>query len=500
MRASDAAVAAAIVLALVGCGSGCDSARASKVAPPRTPIVGSGVEGSAAVATSAAPPIDAEYPHSLSFLDAPTGTLDSLFAGLAAAERSEPNGRVLMLFFGDSHTAGDSMTSRLRVSWQTRFGDAGRGLVAAGRPPTRHYYQRDVRYGRSGDWTAAVGGHRGDSEPFGIAGLRVSGRGKGAQLWIETCPDCQAGRAAAQFELLYYAAPDHGVVRYKVDDLPWVDVPTKTGAIEPPHPGRMVIPVADGPHRLMLEHGGGGQVDLFGVVMERLRPGVVVDSLGVVGRRLGSLRSWDWSIIGEQLSTRDPRLVVLQYGTNESDDPDLNLDDLARYYDETILRIRAAAPTASILILGPPDTGVREASKSQCEKLLAKPDAGIIAECEYRTPAVLTEIIAVEHAAAVRNHVAFFDTFAAMGGADQMDAWFNAEPKVAYKDRVHFTDIGYQRWADALTGALLDDYARWRSAQHLPPSQPATPPPLVTNDASLPGADDHAVTPPATHP
>ncbi|HTR56136.1 MAG TPA: GDSL-type esterase/lipase family protein [Kofleriaceae bacterium] len=504
-------------LLLVGCGS-CDGERAQHVTPPKPPIAVPG-DGEAAGASQLAPPIDAEYPHALGFLDAPPGTLDGFFGGLAAAERAAQDGdslgsvtrgraaqdgdslgsvtrgrddggaRALMLFFGDSHTAGDSMTSRLRVAWQSRFGDAGRGLVAAGRPPTRHYYQRDVRYGRTGDWTAAVGGAHGAAnvEPFGIAGLRVSGRGKGAQLYVETCPDCQAGQSVSQFEILYYAAPDHGIVRYRVDDGAWVDLPTKTSAIEPPHPGRQVVPVVDGPHRLTLEHGGGGQVDLFGIVMERQRPGVIVDSLGVVGRRLGSLRSWDWSIIGEQLSTRDPRLVVLQYGTNEADDPDLVLDDLAKYYDETILRIRAAAPTASILILGPPDMGVREGGKG-CDKLAAAhPDAGVTPECEWRTPGVLGEIIAVEHAAAVRNHVAFFDTFAAMGGNDQMGAWATAEPRVAFKDRVHFTDLGYQRWADALTGALLDDYERWKKAQGLPPSaRPATPPPAVTTDAPLP--------------
>ncbi|HEY1557204.1 MAG TPA: GDSL-type esterase/lipase family protein [Kofleriaceae bacterium] len=452
--------------------------------PPKPPVAVAGDGG--AGASTGMPPIDAEYPHALGYLDAPPGTLDGLYGGLAAAEANQPGGRVDMVFFGDSHTAGDSLTSRLRVSWQSRFGDAGRGLVAAGKPPTRHYYQRDVRYGRSGDWTASVGGKHGDSEPFGIAGLRVSGRGKGAQLWVETCPECQVGKSVSQFELLYYAAPDHGVLRYRVDDAPWVDLPTKTAAIEPPHPGRHVIPVADGPHKLTLEHGGGGQIDLFGVVMERARPGVIVDSLGVVGRRLASLRSWDWSIIGEQLATRDPRLVVLQYGTNEADDPDLVLDDLAKYYDETILRIRAAAPTASILILGPPDMGVREGGKG-CDHLKAPPDAGTPPECEWRTPGVLGEIIAVEHAAAVRDHVAFFDTFAAMGGNDQMGTWATAEPRVAFKDRVHFTDIGYQRWADALTGALLDDYERWKHGQGLPPSAgPATPPPVVPTDAPLP--------------
>jgi lysophospholipase L1-like esterase len=457
MRVSSCALALVVAL-------GCDGERPQKSTGPKS-------------ATDAPQPIDTQ--QSFANLDAPAGSLDPLFQSLAAAERGDPTGRTLLLFFGDSHTAGDSMTSRLRVTLQRQFGDAGRGLVGAGHVPAKHYYQRDVRYGRSGVWTASVGGHRGDSEPFGITGMRVTGQRKGAQLWVETCSDCSAGTRTAQFELLYYAAPDHGALRYRVDDGAWQTLTTKTATFEPPHPGRQVIAVDDGPHKLMLEHGGGGAVELFGIVLERLRPGVIVDSLGVVGRRLGSLRSWDWSVIGEQLSTRDPKLVVLQYGTNEADDTDLVLEDLARYYDETIQRIRAAAPGAAILILGPPDVAVREGGKA-CDRV--KPpkgdvDAGVMPECEWRTPAVLREIIAVEHAAAVRNRVAFFDTFAALGGADQMHSWVIAEPRLAFKDHVHLSDAGYQRWADALSGALLEDYGRWRRANGLPPSKPIDPGP-----------------------
>ncbi|MFN0248361.1 MAG: GDSL-type esterase/lipase family protein [Kofleriaceae bacterium] len=406
------------------------------------------------------------------FLDAPAGTLDRWFEVLAAAERNEPRGRALALFFGDSHTAGDSMTSRLRTSWQARFGDAGRGLVAAGKPNARHYYQRDVRYGTSGIWRAAVGGKVGDAEPFGVGGIRIYGQRKGAQLWVETCAECQAGTSVAQFEILYHAAPERGTLRYRVDEGPWQQLSTKTTAIEPPHPARHVIPVPDGPHKLTLEHGGGGQLDLFGVVMERLRPGVIVDSLGVVGRRLGSLRSWDWAIIGEQLATRDPRLVVLQYGTNEADDQDLDLESIARYYDDTILRVRAAAPTASILILGPPDMAVREGGKA-CDRWKPKKgreDDPPPIECEWRTPGVLQEIIAVQHAAAARNKVAFFDSLSAMGGPDRMHGWVTAEPRAAFRDHVHFSDLGYQHWADSLSAALLDEYARWRALNKLPPS------------------------------
>ena len=443
---------------LAGCSGGCDGERAKPPVNPKS------IGGAANDANLANP--DGPEPVQAGYLDVPAGALDHFFRGLDGAETQQPTGRVLMAFFGDSHTASDSMTSRIRHTFQDRFGDAGRGLVAAGRPPARHYYQRDVRYGASGAWKAAVGGHR-DPEPFGIVGMRVYGERKGAQLWVETCADCPAGKTVAQFEVLYLAAPEHGTLKYRVDEQPWQQLRTKTAEVEAPHPARQVIVVPDGPHKLTLEHAGGGVIDLFGVVLERQRPGVIVDSLGVVGRRLGSLRSWDWSIIGEQLATRDPRLVVLQYGTNESDDPDLDLEALATYYDETILRIRAAAPTASIIILGPPDVATRELGK-RCDRMKPSADGSVIPECQWRTPNVLREIIAVEHAAAVRNKVVFFDTFAAMGGGDKMDGWFLGEPKLAYKDRVHFTDLGYQTWADALTGALLAEYDRWRRTQVAP--------------------------------
>jgi hypothetical protein len=39
-----------------------------------------------------------------------------------------------------------------------------------------------------------------------------------------------------------------------------------------------------------------------------------------------------------------------------------------------------------------------------------------------------------------------------MGGGDQMHQWVTAEPKIAFDDHVHLTDVGYQRWADALSG------------------------------------------------
>jgi lysophospholipase L1-like esterase len=549
-------VAAVVVGALGALGAlgGCDGPPMRTPTPPH--LVAARDGGVEPARADAEPDAGVARPRgAASFLDAPAGSLDPLFGGLAAAEHRDPSGRALLLFFGDSHTAGDAMTARLRQTLQARFGDAGRGLVGAGRVPYRHYYQRDVRYGAAGSWKAVVGGHR-QPEPFGILGMRVSGASRGSQLWVETCADCPSGTRVGQFDVLYYAAPDHGLLRYRVDDAPWQVAPTRTAPGEAPHPAHLVVPAGtDAAHKLTLEHGGKGPLDLFGIALERPTPGVIVDALGVVGRRLGSLKAWDWSVIGAQLALRDPRLVVLQYGTNEADDPDLDLEQLAGQYDEVIARIRATAPGAAILILGPPDLGVREAGRA-CDRMAKRPakpgapgpdghgghgrdgghrapprpaphgarlavadagvaddhdraddvdtglgDAGVgeatpdggvatdagapdpeadvIPECRWRTPGVLGEIIAVQHAAAARNHVAFFDTFAAMGGADHMHGWVLADPRVAYKDHVHFTEVGYGRWADALSTELLAAYAAWRPTPSPSPSTPGpgVPPP-----------------------
>ena len=134
-------------------------------------------------------------------------------------------------------------------------------------------------------------------------------------------------------------------------------------------------------------------------------------------------------MIGEQLASRDPRLVVLQYGTNEADDPDLDLDAIARYFDETILRIRAAAPTASILVLGPPDMGAPRGRQGLRSPTAARRRrAGDPASASgTRRPCSPTSSRSSTPQRA-RNDVAFFDTFAAMGGADLMDGWSSPSP------------------------------------------------------------------------
>jgi hypothetical protein len=70
-----------------------------------------------------------------------------------------------------------------------------------------------------------------------------------------------------------------------------------------------------------------------------------------------------------------------------------------------------------------------------------------------------------------------------------MHNWVIAEPRLAFKDHVHLSDVGYGRWADALSGALLEEYARWRHANNLAASRPVTPIPPRTAPATPKAAD-----------
>lgn len=399
----------------------------------------------------------------LPLLTVPAGALDGFHAALDRAAAKDPGGRALVLVFGDSHTAGDQLTGTLRRELGKHFGQGGRGFVLPGKPAIRHYYLRDVAYGSSGKWQAELGGKRDNLEPFGLAGVRSHTADKKASAWVATCGSCPVDKVA-RFDIFHLRTKASGAFSYQVDDGAWIKVTTRlpAGAPEAQLPAVTSVDVPDGRHKLSLKPAGGGPIELFGVALERTTPGVVVDALGVVGRRLTHLRSWDWSVIGPQVSARAPALVILQYGTNEADDPKLDLGALAGAYDEVIADVRAAAPGASILVLGPPDMGVRDAGAA-CDKLRPPPDAdaGVPYECQWHTPGVLPLVVDVQRQAAARNQVAFFDTFAAMGGGNLMDTFFHADPPLAYSDHIHFTQPGYEQWGRALGAALLDDHARW---------------------------------------
>ena len=84
------------------------------------------------------------------------------------------------------------------------------------------------------------------------------------------------------------------------------------------------VSVPDGPATMTIRTLGGGDVRVFGIVLERDVPGVTYDALGALGGRASLWTSMNDAHWAEQMALRDPALVVVQYGTNESEDGGVN--------------------------------------------------------------------------------------------------------------------------------------------------------------------------------
>src|SRR5690606_19739048 len=162
---------------------------------------------------------------------------------------------------------------------------------------------------------------------------------------------------------------------------------------------------------------------VFGLSLERDAPGVIVDAMGVPGARMRDRLPWRDAPLRAQLEALAPDLIVLAYGTNESD---FSGRPIARYraeVDEAVRRARETAPRASCLLIGPSDW--------------PEGHAGAL-----RPRARTEQVIAVQRAAAARHGCGFFDLMAWMGGPMSMPAWVGAG--LALGDHVHFTDEGHR--------------------------------------------------------
>lgn len=155
------------------------------------------------------------------------------------------------------------------------------------------------------------------------------------------------------------------------------------------------------------------------------------EAQGVNGARATKPLGWDWQAIGESWLEDPPALIVVAYGSNEVGDADLDLATYQMQFATLLQHCKEAAPEASLLVLSPPDRARFVNGK-------------------WRSLAALPALIETQRQAAIAEGAAFWNQFAAMGGAGAIHQWTQQTPRLAQKDHVHLTLPGYERIADAL--------------------------------------------------
>ena len=361
--------------------------------------------------------------------------LDSFYEALESTARGDAGAVTRIAHYGDSSIATDLWTFTMRRTLQRRFGDAGHGFILISRG-TMPYGHRDIRHRANDAWTLKeIVADQDRDGLYGYGGVAYLGT-RGAFAEFGTDDRGPVGSRASRFLVYFRRAPLAGRVQLRVDG----EIVRELDTRGPDGDAVEIFDTLDGAHRFGLRVLGGGPVRLYGVALERPGPGIVYDSLGLVGARGRRLLNYDPEHLQAQLRLRDPSLVILGFGGNEADDP---IGRMPRYEEEVgeVIRLMRGTPARPCLLVSPLDQ-------------------------EHRTPhgrvqtmPTVPRIVQAQRRAARAEGCAFFNTFEAMGGEGSMREWVRVRPRLGLDDYRHATPAGYEVIARMFYKALLKGFA-----------------------------------------
>jgi lysophospholipase L1-like esterase len=420
--ASDLRSALTSIVAIIAAGVvvvTCSATRESEVRAPAIPASAVSVStqseepdpiaSASASASASSTPLAAPSASAPTVAAGPLGRFRGALADLSSGTRKTP---VRIAWIGDSHTAADLWTGAARNKLQSKYGDGGAGFVHVGWGKGKYRHDglkldpskwdvvpsQPAISKKTDDGVLGLGGIRFEaSEPGATASLTLTGAGEGKVRWD-----------------LGYRNPEGASLRVKVDGGKVVDLgETKGTGIQ---------------HRTFAGNFSGGKLEieavsgrpqLFGALVERESAGVVLDTLGIGGARVATTLVWDEPSWTSELTRRAPDLVVVAFGTNESQENSGSEERYQRQMDQLLKRVRAAAPDADCVVITPMDR-----SKVEAEKRLPIISRGFAA-------------------AASKHRCTVWSALDAMGGEGSMQTWINETPPRAQSDGVHLSAKGY---------------------------------------------------------
>jgi lysophospholipase L1-like esterase len=368
--------------------------------------------------------------------------LSALYDALANLDRGTAKTPVQIVQIGDSHTANDGFSGRLRELFQARFGDGGRGMLPPG-VPFRLYKPAQVEVTAQG-WETVGSLRAANRGPFGIAGVRQHAAGPAVMTLRSTTP---AGLGRVEIEV--WGQKGGGSL-----DVAWDGGSPSSFSTDAGSAGPLFLSVPPGPKGagLTLRARGNGPVDVLSWSTVQGGPGVAYSNLGTIGATIGVIGRWDPALVRAELARLHPALILIAFGTNEGFADSTDMASYPALYAARVEALHEAAPQAAVAIIGPPD-GTRAAQGT--DRICPPVEAGHMA---WQIPPHLEPVRAAEQAFAASHGYFYWDWSQAMGGACSLTRWALTAPPMAAADHVHLLRPGYRATAELLFDALMRDY------------------------------------------
>ena len=342
-------------------------------------------------------------------------------------------GHLNIIHIGGSHVQAGTLTRRLRDDLLSlRPGlDGGRGLLFPfSAAHTNNPSSFTTTY--SGFWKATKNTARTPDKRLGLTGMALSTSEDKASIqvtavardpWIGE-PKFSfdsvrvLGYSSASREPLAVCATDTLSGRKASNDSSWI----------------FALPAFTDSVKVITR--GAGEFTLTGVQLVSTRPGITVSEIGVNGASLMSYaRCPD---LERDIALLRPDLVILGIGINDASGPNFSEDEFVLRYKHLIDRIHSVAPDCAILFLTNNDSCRRIRKKGY----VTNPN-GAVAERAFLR-------LGADCGAGV------WDQFEIMGGLGSMKKWESAG--LSQRDKIHFTESGYEVLGDLLYNALMDRY------------------------------------------
>lgn len=332
--------------------------------------------------------------------------LSAFYASLA--ESSERVVRVI--HYGDSQIEEDRMTQQIREQLQARYGGSGVGLMPLAQTiPTRTVRQEIHMNGR------LVSPKQGPQR-YLVYGLKRDQRTDGMYGMMGQVAIMADSLVSGSEEITAVCKPQVPSARYDI----WRIFADSS--------------IAYSTSGDTLHLSGKGAV--YGI-SQQTTTGLIVDNIPMRGCLGMVFTKMDSTQLATFYRQENVRLIIMQFGGNAiptNEKPGTIRGFISGYRDQ-IHFLRACAPNASILFIGPSDM-IR------------------VVDGEWQTYPMVPYMDKLLHKMALEEGIAYFSLFRWMGGAGSMLRW--KENGLAGEDGVHFYRGGARKAGNAVVNWLLE--------------------------------------------
>lgn len=384
----------------------------------------------ASVTLGAAPAVESPIDRTKNVIEG-AQHLGNSFRKLSSLKRWG-NSRFVVVHFGDSHIQGDYFSGMIRRNLHETFGDGGEGILFP-YSLCKSFGPRTLTSGSTGVWTWATLLKNPEQIDVGVTGYTLRTKDSTATLTFNYTPEDSSYRFE---EVSFWYSGTNATVLLK-NPAAGVSMIRDT-AMHGNGMSRMVVhgykPGTNISFRLKPSGKKSGfDFSFFGISFDR-SDGIQYNRCGVVGATFLHLTEEQLQgVVVHQLKELHPDLIIYSYGSNESYNQNLDMRLYTLAVDAYIGSIRKEFPSAEVVITSPPDTR----SGGRFPK---------------HTQAITDSLRSI----CTKQHCAFWDMRAVMGGDNSIHYWLNNG--LARKDKLHFTKAGYELQGNLFSQALLQAY------------------------------------------